>query len=160
MAPTRAKRDERPSDTPVREADGSGAEYRLDAQIGFLLRQADQRHRAIFSRAIGADVTPRQWAALAKLSEAGSSAQNLLGRRTAMDAATIKGVVDRLCARKLVTVATDDTDGRRRTIALTGAGARLVRDCMDAAYAITQDTMAPLSRDEQAMLLTLLAKIS
>ena len=41
------------------------------------------------------------WAVLAKLTETGPCAQNVLGRLTAMDVATIKGVIDRLTARGL-----------------------------------------------------------
>ena len=50
------------------------------------------------------DLTPTQWAALAKLRELGDCSQNHLGRLTAMDAATIKEVVDRLTVRGFTTV--------------------------------------------------------
>ena len=75
--------------------------YILEEQIGFILRQVWQRHATIFSREIGINLTPTQWAALAKLNETGPCSQNLLGRLTAMDVATIKGVIDRLSARGL-----------------------------------------------------------
>jgi len=39
------------------------------------------------------DLTPTRFAAMAKLLEHGSLSQNELGRMTAMDIATIKGVV-------------------------------------------------------------------
>ena len=70
--------------------------YRLEDQVGFYLRRAGQRHAAIFAEYMTDDLTPTQWAALVKLAEFVSLSQNLLGRETAMDAATIKGVVDRL----------------------------------------------------------------
>jgi len=53
--------------------------YALDQQVGFLLRQAQQRHTAIFARLMPDDVTPTQWATLAKLHEIGGCSQNLLG---------------------------------------------------------------------------------
>ena len=59
--------------------------YRLDDQVGFILRQAMQRHAAVFASGIGCDLTPTQWAALAKLHEAGPPSQNRLGRQTTMD---------------------------------------------------------------------------
>ena len=71
----------------------------LDDQVGFLLRQAQQRHTTIFAAGMIESLTPTQWAALAKLREVGDCSQYRLGRLTAMDAATIKGVVDRLTAR-------------------------------------------------------------
>ena len=70
--------------------------YRLDEQVGFVLRQAQQRHTTLFSELMIEDLTPTQWAALAKLAERGPQSQNQLGRLTAMDAATIKGVIERL----------------------------------------------------------------
>src|SRR5262249_1640747 len=66
--------------------------YILDEQIGFILRQVWQRHTTIFAREIGINLTPTQWAALSKLAETGPCSQNQLGRLTAMDVATIKGV--------------------------------------------------------------------
>lgn len=135
-------------------------DYRLDAQVGFQLRRAGQRHHAIFAKGMPGGVTPRQWAALAKLHDTGPSPQNLLGRRTAMDAATIKGVVDRLRARGFVVAMQDTQDARRRAIALTAVGTDFVQGATNAAHRITKDTLAPLTPDESATLLTLLAKIS
>src|SRR5690606_30058450 len=96
--------------------------YVLDEQIGFILRQVSQRHTTIFMTMMGEDLTPTQWAALAKLHQAGPLSQNLLGRQTAMDAATIKGVVDRLTKRGLTATSPDPDDGRRPLAALTPAG--------------------------------------
>src|SRR5206468_1789491 len=41
--------------------------YRLDDQVGFVLRQAQQRHTALFASLMIEGLTPTQWAALAKL---------------------------------------------------------------------------------------------
>src|ERR1700722_14698637 len=43
--------------------------YVLDEQVGFALRQAQQRHTTIFAAKMIEDLTPTQWAALAKLRE-------------------------------------------------------------------------------------------
>lgn len=141
--------------------DGSAARgtYRLDAQIGFLLRQAQQRHTAIFARGMIEEVTPQQWAALAKLHEIGACSQNLLGRHVAMDAATIKGVVDRLSSRGFIRSDVDPADNRRRTIALTGEGHAFVARALPAALAITEETLAPLTTDERRELTALIAKL-
>ena len=74
--------------------------YALDEQIGFILRKVSQRHTSIFTTAFGSDLTAPQWATLAKLFENGPTSQNQLGRLVALDAATIKGVVDRLAAHQ------------------------------------------------------------
>src|SRR6201989_2828854 len=96
--------------------------YILDQQIGFILRQVWQRHSAIFAREIGINLTPTQWAALSKLMETGPCSQNQLGRLTAMDGATIKGVIDRLTARGLTETSPDPEDGRRLLVSITRAG--------------------------------------
>src|ERR1700732_1495516 len=93
--------------------------YVLEAQIGHLLRRAHQRHVAIFLAAMGEDgPTPTQFAALVKLSDGGELSQNRLGRLTAMDPATIKGVMSRLIARGFVESAADPNDQRRITLRL------------------------------------------
>ena len=79
----------------------AAADYHLQDQVGFVLRKAHQRHVAIFASHI-ADLTPPQFAALAKLSDVGETSQNQLGQLIAMDAATVKGVIDRLKSRGLV----------------------------------------------------------
>ena len=135
------------------------ADYRLEEQVGFLLRRATQRHVAIFSEHMGEEVTPTRWAVLAKLYEAGPSSQNRLGRSTAMDAATIKGVVDRLIERKLIETQPDPNDARRRVIALSEAGRRLVERSVGRALAITRETLDPLTPTERAELVGLLRKL-
>jgi DNA-binding MarR family transcriptional regulator len=136
-----------------------GDDYVLDNQVGFILRQVSQRHAVIFDELIGEGVTPTQWAALSKLQEIGPTSQNLLGRLTSMDAATIKGVVLRLSKRSLVETVPDPDDARRLTVRLTEQGKRLARKLTPRAMAISQVTMAPLTQDEQARLVVLLMKL-
>ncbi len=133
--------------------------YVLDEQIGFILRQVSQRHAAIFARDIGIDLTPTQWAALAKLQETGPCSQNLLGRLTAMDVATIKGVIDRLTARGLTETSPDPEDGRRLLVSLTRAGQQLAEKAAPNALAISRETLAPLDPKEREILVELLDKL-
>ncbi|MDK3018725.1 MarR family winged helix-turn-helix transcriptional regulator [Pseudodonghicola flavimaris] len=133
--------------------------YRLDPQVGFLLRRANQRHLALFARGIP-DLTSTQFAALAKLCELGQATQNALGRATAMDAATIKGVIDRLRKRDLVDAAPDPEDQRRRTLTPTAEGRALYARLVPAAHEITAATLEPLDEDERATFLRLLEKLT
>ena len=110
-----------------------------------MLRQAQQRHTALFASLMVEGLTPTQWAALAKLAEVGACSQNRLGRLTAMDAATIKGVIDRLTARGLTRAAADVADARRRLVELTPEGAEVYARAAPAAHEITQATLAPLT---------------
>jgi DNA-binding MarR family transcriptional regulator len=134
--------------------------YRLEEQIGFQLRRASQRHGAIFAAHMVADLTPTQWAALVKLAELQTVSQNLLGRETAMDAATIKGVVDRLQRRGLVETRPDPGDGRRMLIAISPDGQRLVNAGVSPGLLISAETLKPLKPAEQKALLGLLRRIA
>jgi DNA-binding MarR family transcriptional regulator len=131
----------------------------LDEQVGFILRQVWQRHSSIFSRDIGTNLTPTQWAALSKLAETGPCSQNQLGRLTAMDVATIKGVIDRLTARGLTETSQDPEDGRRLLVSLTRAGQQLAEKLAPNAIAITRETLAPLDAKERELLMGLLNKL-
>jgi DNA-binding MarR family transcriptional regulator len=134
--------------------------YRLDDQVGFVLRQAQQRHTALFASLMIEGLTPTQWAALAKLAEVGATSQNRLGRLTAMDAATIKGVIDRLILRGLARAAVDASDARRRLVELTPEGAALYARAEPVAHEITQATLEPLGEEERKALLELLRRLT
>jgi DNA-binding MarR family transcriptional regulator len=133
--------------------------YRLDDQIGYVLRRVTQRHLAIFAAAIP-EVTTTQFAVLARLVETGPVSQNQLGRAAAMDAATIKGVVDRLARLGLVQTAADPADRRRLTVALTPAGEDLFAGQVQTALQVSKDTLAPLTADEQRLVMELLARLT
>ena len=133
--------------------------YVLEDQIGFVLRQVSQRHAAIFAKEIGINLTPTQWAALAKLTETGPCSQNQLGRLTAMDVATIKGVIDRLTARGLTETSSDPQDGRRLLVSLTRAGLALAEKAAPNALAISKETLAPLDAKEREIFVALLNKL-
>ena len=136
-----------------------GPAYRLDDQVGFILRQVQQRHALIFAEAFGDDLTPMQWAALAKLAERGECSQNLLGRLVSMDVATVKGVVDRLARRGLAETSADPDDRRRVVVRLTEAGLDLYRSSAAKAAQVTEDTLRPLGPAERDSFLRLLGRL-
>lgn len=138
-------------------ADEAG--YRLDEQVGFILRQVQQRHATLFAEAFGDDLTPTQWATLAKLAERGECSQNLLGRLVSMDVATIKGVVDRLARRGLAEMRPDPDDRRRVLVRLTPEGVEAYRSNAGKAAAVTGATLGPLGPGEQETLLALLKRM-
>jgi DNA-binding MarR family transcriptional regulator len=133
--------------------------YVLDEQAGFLMRIAMQRHTSIFTSRMVEGLTQTQFAALAKLHEVGPCSQNHLGRLIYLDAATIKGVVDRLHLRGFVTALNDPKDRRRRAVALTERGRQVTEAAMLAAAEITAATLIPLTADEQRTISKLLRKL-
>lgn len=136
----------------------SSDSYVLERQVGFVMRRAVQRHIAIFSSLIP-EMTPTQFAALAKLCELGQTSQNELGRLTSMDVATVKGVVDRLRARDLVTAAPLESDKRRLMLAPTRKGRALYRKYAQQVAEVNRQTLAPLDEEEQRKLMQLLERL-
>jgi DNA-binding MarR family transcriptional regulator len=133
--------------------------YSLDEQAGFLMRIAMQRHTSIFTARMVEALTQTQFAALAKLFEVGPCSQNHLGRLIYLDAATIKGVVDRLGVRGFVSALADPKDRRRRAVALTERGREVTERALKVAAEITTTTLAPLTAEEQRMIVRLLKKL-
>lgn len=148
--------------TPCRYRDGVQQPvppYVLDDQIGYVLRRVTQRHLSIFSDAIP-EVTTTQFAILARLAEMGEMSQNHLGRAAAMDAATVKGVVDRLARQGYVATRPDPDDRRRLTVALTDTGRALFTARMATALDVSARTLDPLTPPERAQLLALLSRLA
>ena len=144
----------------VTQADPSEqGRYMLDEQGGFLMRVAMLRHTSIFTSRMIEGLTQTQFAALAKLYEVGPCSQNHLGRLIYLDAATIKGVVDRLHLRGFVTALNDPKDRRRRAVSLTDGGRQVTEAAMLVAAEITAATLAPLTADEQRQIAKLLRKL-
>jgi DNA-binding MarR family transcriptional regulator len=138
-----------------------GKNYVLERQAGHLLRRAHQRHSAIFQEHIGDDqLTPLQFAALVKLRDLGEVSQNQLGRLTAMDAATMQGVIKRLAVRNLILRRPDPDDRRRLILSLSGAGREMIERVLSNGGRITQKTLDPLSAAEQKIFIQLLTKLA
>ncbi len=157
-----ANRSELPPSQPAgtERSGGVFGGYVVEDQVGFLLRRAHQRHTAIFAGGMtGADLTPTQFTALIKIVELKRVTQNQLGRLSAMDPATIQGVVRRLMDRSLVTRTADPSDRRTIVLAPAPAGVALAAQAVIEARQITQATLDPLTGDEQQHLLALLRKL-
>ncbi len=135
------------------------APYVLEENVGFILRQVTQRHLALFSATMVHELTPTQFSALLKLGEHRSCSQNQLGRLTAMDAPTVKGVVDRLMRRGLVAARHDAQDARLLMLSLTEAGEAVLEEAIPCARLVTRATLAPLGPDERKTLLWLLKSL-
>lgn len=134
--------------------------YRLEDQVGFLLRRAYQRASGNLTERIGGhDLTSPQFATLARLFEHGKVSQNLLGRLVAMEPANIRDVVQRLKKRGLVATERDAGDARLILVGLTPAGDRLTRDLLPVDMASTAKTLGPLDPGERKLFYGLLRKV-
>lgn len=137
------------------------SDYRLEEQVGFLLRRAYQRASSNLVDEIGAyDLTAPQFATLARLYERGALSQNLLGRLVAMEPANIRDVVLRLKKRRLVATRRDPTDKRLILIDLTAAGVALVEQLIPIETACTAKTLAALTAAQRKQLYDLLERLA
>ena len=135
--------------------------YKLEDQVGHLMRRANQRHAAIFFEGLNdQQLTPMQFAVLVKIGDEEEVSQNRLGRLAAMDPATVQGVVRRLKERALIDARPDPDDGRRSLWRLSEAGEALVAATGPIAEQITEKTLEPLSKSERSNFLALLRKLA
>ena len=143
-----------------RKAAARLAIYRLEDQIGFLLRRAYQRASANLQKRINTHgLTPPQFATLARLLERGPLSQNLLGRLVFMEPANIRDVVQRLDKRGLVTTGRAAEDGRMILVCLTRKGKTLVERLIPADAECTEKTLASLDSAERKTLYELLGRL-
>jgi len=135
--------------------------YELSDQIGHLLRRAYQRHTAIFQRRISdLDVTAIQFAVLVAIRDGGILPLTRVGAATAIDPATLRGVISRLSERDLITSQHDEEDRRQRLVSLTPAGRDLVDRLLPDAMEITRETLSPLNPAEILAVGFLLKKLT
>jgi DNA-binding MarR family transcriptional regulator len=135
--------------------------YRLEDQVGFLLRRAYQRASSNLIDRIGPyDLTAPQFATLARLYERGTLSQNLLGRLVAMEPANIRDVVLRLKKRRLIMTRRDPDDGRLILVSLTSAGNSLVEKLLPIEIECTARTLAVLNANERKLLYELLDRLA
>ena len=90
----------------------------------------------------------------------GEQSQNQLGRRTAMDPATIQGVIKRLEERRLIERSGDPGDKRRTTLRLSVAGTALAAAMIPRGASVSSATLAPLDDEQRRVFLALLRKLA
>jgi DNA-binding MarR family transcriptional regulator len=131
--------------------------YDLDSQIGFRLRLAMQKHTDIFFKNMDLGLTQAQFAAMARLQTAGACSQNQLGRSVGLDTASMVGVIRRLKARKLISIAKNKEDRRRVVIDLTASGRTLIAKAITMGIRANEQTLSPLTLTQRRQLILLLS---
>lgn len=140
--------------------DAAGETFRLDAQIGHVLRHAYHRASAHFAQRLKPyRLSPPQFATLARLRERGPTSQTCLGESVSMARANIHTMVERLQERGLVATSADPNDARRRIVDLTPAGHALLDELIPLDIASTEDAVAGLDEAERRTLYDLLRRI-
>jgi DNA-binding MarR family transcriptional regulator len=83
-----------------------------------------------------------------------------VGAATAIDPATLRGVISRLGERDLIISQNDEMDRRQRLVSLTPKGRDLVARLLPDAIEITRETLSPLNPAEVLAIGFLLKKLS
>lgn len=139
----------------------SANDYRFSEQIGHLLRRAYQRHMAIFRETVpDSQLTASQFIVLCSIRDLDGAEIPAIVAATAIDEPTIRGIVERLKWRSLVTVEHEPGDTRHMRISLTPAGAEVIEQTVPFARQISEQTFGELDRNERTALLALLRRIS
>jgi MarR family transcriptional regulator, lower aerobic nicotinate degradation pathway regulator len=134
-------------------------DYDLHSNIGYLLRRAHQLGSAAFLHADDTGLSVIQFATLASLVRSGPDSQNSLGRSVGSDAATTKGIVQRLYRRGLVDIHDDPTDRRMKTIEITDEGRAVYQRAVGASRESSDEILAPFSPGERIVLVEMLQRI-
>lgn len=137
------------------------AKYVFSEQVGHLLRRVYQRHVAIFQQNIpDSQLTAAQFVTMCAIQEYAPCSLTEIVKATAIDQATIRGIIERLKARELITVTHDAKDKRKLTVSLTPAGTSLVNATIPFAHQITETTFGNLNPAERLALMHLLRKMT
>lgn len=126
------------------------SDKRLLEMPGHLIRRLHQISFALFldqAKAFG--ITPVQYAALVAIGSHPGIDQTALCNIIAFDRTTIGGVVGRLEKKKLIRRLDGAHDRRTKSLSITAAGRRLIRQIEPAVQSTQQLILAPLKTSER-----------
>lgn len=128
--------------------------------IGHLLRRCHQVNAAIWHATVGAALTAPQYAVLAVVAAIGESDMQTVGAISALDKATMTGVVRRLEANGWIKRSADPGDRRRRTLALTPSATLALRQISTLLQPARDEFLAPVPLGERDRLMLLLRQLA
>ena len=152
--PTRTEATQRQPEQPRRDFTD------LWNRPGFLIRRLHQIHVAMFLEECGEhNVTPVQFGVLTVLNTHDTLDQVSIANLIGVDRNTVADVVRRLAGRGLVERPDSVTDKRAKLARITEQGKAFVAAVQPSMIAAQRRFTNPLSREENATLMTLLRKI-
>jgi DNA-binding MarR family transcriptional regulator len=135
--------------------------YLFSEQVGHLLRRVYQRHVAIFQQNIpDSQLTAAQFVVMCAIQDCAPCSLSEIVKATAIDQATVRGIIERLKARELIAVSHDAADKRKVMVTLTPSGTELIGATIPFARSITESTFGTLNPAERVALVYLLRKMS
>ena len=124
-----------------------------------LMRRALQQHQTQWTERLP-EVTKPQYAVLRAVAAEPGSDQATVGRRAAVDKATLVPLLDRLVERGLVHRTADMTDRRRRHLDLTDTGRELLAQIIPVAEEVNMSMLGALTETEHDVLRDLLTRLT
>ena len=142
------------------DRDALEMDFDPEQRVGHLLRRAYHHAKNLTSGGLHEiGVTPMQAAAIMALRRDGPLSQAALGRAIGMEPANVHGLIARLRKTGLVVAQRHPNDRRSILVALSGAGERQAAAIARISATSAEATLAPLTADERATFLSLLARI-
>lgn len=118
------------------------------------------RARGLVAEAIAAEgLKLMHHAVLAATAEYGPVAQAELGRRLAVDPKDMVGILNHLQEAGLVLRTPDPADRRKNAVTVTAEGEAVLVRCAALAEAANEQLLAPLTAEEQVVLMGLLRRV-
>ncbi|QLJ02960.1 winged helix DNA-binding protein [Streptomyces sp. NEAU-sy36] len=132
----------------------------LNSHPGHLARRLQQAHHLLWTTMVSEEITSPQFAVLNTLVAEPGLDQRTVGERVGLDRSTIAEVISRLIRRGFLDKDRDPQDGRRFLLRLTDDGLRAHRKLTVRTARMNQVFLAPLSTEEQTLLLGLVRRVA
>jgi DNA-binding MarR family transcriptional regulator len=126
---------------------------------GYLIRRAQQRHVAAWSRLVSTETSSVQFAVLAVLERVGACSQQQLCAAVDLDRSTIADLVARMERRGLLTRDRDPTDRRRNLTMLSDEGEAELNRLRPGVEAVERELTGQLDEPEREALRTTLRQL-
>lgn len=145
----------RNGDIQMSEDDG-----RLLAMPGHLIRRLQQISFALFvDQAKAFEITPVQYAAMVAINNHPGIDQTALCNIVALDRSTVGDVVGRLEKKRLIKRLNGSVDRRTKSLYITPAGRKLIKDIEPAVQSTQRLILAPLKASERGAFLRMLNEL-
>jgi len=131
-------------------ADPVAGELPVHRMPGHFIRRLQQVAVRLFGEAVGAQMTPVQYAALSAVDQRPGAGQAALAALIGYDRATIGGVIDRLEQKGWVARSGSPDDRRLNLLALTEEGRAALHAATPAVAAAQEKLFEPLDDQERA----------
>ncbi|WP_328330104.1 MarR family transcriptional regulator [Kribbella sp. NBC_00382] len=137
------------------------SQHRLGDRVVWQLARASQQWQRLARRELqAANVRTQYYHVLASLADDGAAAQAALADRISFDRSDLVSVLDELERLGHVVRQTDPTDRRRKIVAITPAGEKLLGELHQLVLAAEARWLEPLSAAERKTLLGLLSRLA